>query len=100
MRRFGNDRWQAETSLAQVGRYFYTIVAWRDLFSTWRDEVIKKRDAGQAVSLEVEEGVASSRPLSPWPSEHEASALRRFLEHFEGFEHEPDRRASPPRGSG
>jgi starch synthase (maltosyl-transferring) len=91
MRRLGNDRWRAEIRLAQVGHHTYTIVAWRDLFSTWRDEVLKKRDAGQIVSLELDEGRNLVEAAVAVAGEQHAAALRRFLEHFEGFEHESDR---------
>ncbi len=56
MRLLGNDRWRGEAPLTDNGRYHYTIVAWRDLFSSWQDEISKKHDAGLAVDLELEEG--------------------------------------------
>ncbi|HET7675718.1 MAG TPA: maltotransferase domain-containing protein [Gammaproteobacteria bacterium] len=51
-----NDRWCGTLPLASIGRYTYTIEAWRDGFATWRSDFIKKRDAGQPVALELEEG--------------------------------------------
>jgi starch synthase (maltosyl-transferring) len=51
-----NDRWRGEIPLEINSRYLYTIIAWRDLFSSWRDEVIKKHAANRAVSLELFEG--------------------------------------------
>src|SRR5665648_146921 len=53
MRFLGNDRWRAEFALNENARYHYTIVAWRDLYATWCDEVAKKHGAGQAISLEL-----------------------------------------------
>ena len=58
------SRWPSSTTtagsakfpLTQNGRYFYTIVAWRDLFETWRSDFIKKQEAGQKLSLELIEG--------------------------------------------
>jgi starch synthase (maltosyl-transferring) len=37
-------------------RYVYTIEAWRDRFATWREDFLKKRDAGQDIALELLEG--------------------------------------------
>ena len=37
-------------------RYDYTIIAWRDLFASWRDEVSKKHAAGLPLALELTEG--------------------------------------------
>jgi starch synthase (maltosyl-transferring) len=53
MRFLGNDRWRAEFPLSDNARYHYTIVAWRDLYASWCDEVGKKHGAGQAISLEL-----------------------------------------------
>jgi starch synthase (maltosyl-transferring) len=51
-----NDRWRGEIKLEENARYLYTIIAWRDLFASWREEVIKKHAAGQSISLELAEG--------------------------------------------
>ncbi|WP_241687678.1 maltotransferase domain-containing protein [Janthinobacterium sp. 17J80-10] len=52
----GNDRWQASLPLTRIGRYLFFIEAWRDVFSTYRDELEKKTGAGLNVSVELEEG--------------------------------------------
>jgi starch synthase (maltosyl-transferring) len=57
MRPLGNDRWTAEFPLERVGRYFYTIEAWRDEFAAFRSGLNKKNDAGQDVHLELREGI-------------------------------------------
>jgi starch synthase (maltosyl-transferring) len=56
MRGLDNDRWRGEVPLGDNGRYYFTIIAWRDLFSSWQDEISKKHSAGLAVDLELEEG--------------------------------------------
>jgi starch synthase (maltosyl-transferring) len=56
MRLVDNDRWRGEARLSDVGRYYYTVIAWRDLFASWRNEIGKKRAAGLPVELELEEG--------------------------------------------
>ncbi|MGA8382981.1 MAG: maltotransferase domain-containing protein [Stellaceae bacterium] len=55
---FDNDRWVARFRLDRVGLWQYTIEAWTDRFSSWREEVEKKLDAGQDVALEIDEGQA------------------------------------------
>lgn len=52
----GNDRWRASLPLTRIGRYLFFIEAWRDVFSTYRDELEKKTAAGLKVSVELEEG--------------------------------------------
>jgi starch synthase (maltosyl-transferring) len=54
----GNDRWQAAFPLSVVGLHHYRIVAWRDAFATFRDELAKKHAAGVPTSLEIREGTS------------------------------------------
>ena len=51
-----NDRWRAELTVDEIGPYVYTILAWRDVWGSWRRDTAKKIAAGQDVSVEVEEG--------------------------------------------
>ncbi|MBO0661310.1 alpha-1,4-glucan--maltose-1-phosphate maltosyltransferase [Jiella sp. MQZ9-1] len=50
-----NDRWQATVRFDAPGPYRYSIIAWRDLDASWRDEAKKKRDAGKLTDLELTE---------------------------------------------
>lgn len=51
-----NDRWQGVVTFGDIGPWQISLIAWRDLFSTWRRDTKKKIAAGQPVSLELEEG--------------------------------------------
>jgi starch synthase (maltosyl-transferring) len=51
-----NDRWAGRFPVVRNCRHFWTIEAWRDLFASWRSEVMKKHDAGLDVGLELTEG--------------------------------------------
>ncbi len=53
-----NDRWGGQFPVTRNTRYLYTIEAWRDLFESWRGEVMKKHDAGLDVAVELVEGQA------------------------------------------
>ncbi len=51
------DRWAGSFSVDRVGRWEWTIVAWTDVWATWRDELARKAAAGQAdLSGELSEG--------------------------------------------
>ena len=52
----GNDEWTGSFRPTEIGRWTYQIEAWTDHFATWRSGFMKKVEAGQDVSLEVEEG--------------------------------------------
>jgi starch synthase (maltosyl-transferring) len=51
-----NDRWTGRVPLSRNTRYLYTVEAWRDPFESWRADTLKKRAAGQDLSLEAVEG--------------------------------------------
>jgi starch synthase (maltosyl-transferring) len=53
---FNNDRWTGTIELASNCRYRYTIEAWTDLFASWRERVVRKRQARQDVTAELAEG--------------------------------------------
>lgn len=56
MRFFDNDRWAGAFVLEQNARYAFTIEAWTEVFLSWRQDVVKKIDAGQNVDLDLIEG--------------------------------------------
>src|SRR5262249_44693311 len=35
----GNDRWQGEFTVEEVGRYCFTVEAWPDPFATWQRDL-------------------------------------------------------------
>ncbi len=57
----GNDRWFAEFPLEQLGRYVFKIVAWKDVYASFTDDLTKKHAAGVLTKLEIEEGLALLR---------------------------------------
>ncbi|MEA2629716.1 MAG: hypothetical protein QOJ10_2176, partial [Chloroflexota bacterium] len=56
MAALGNDRWRAEFTVSELGRYLYTFEAWVDRFLTWRLQLAKRVAAGQDVAAELEVG--------------------------------------------
>ena len=52
----GNDRWRAEFTVSELGRYVYTVQGWVDRFQTWRLQLAKRIAAGQDVALELKVG--------------------------------------------
>jgi starch synthase (maltosyl-transferring) len=51
------DRWAGAFTVDRLGRHDWTIEAWTDHFASWREEIRRKLDAGQAdLSGELSEG--------------------------------------------
>jgi len=57
MKLVNNDRWAAEFTVEELGRYVYTVTGWIDEWGGWTDALRKKADAGQDVSVDVLVGV-------------------------------------------
>ncbi|MCK5934653.1 MAG: alpha-1,4-glucan--maltose-1-phosphate maltosyltransferase [Fulvimarina manganoxydans] len=80
-----NDRWAATIRFDKAGPYRYSIIAWRDLYATWRDEAKKKRDAGKLTDLELTEAreLVRAAQESGRGSKAEQKGLVKLLERLE-----------------
>ena len=76
---FDNDRWVGRFHLDRVGLWRYTIEAWTDRFESWCEEIEKKRDAGQDLSLELREGRAIVEEALPEAAAEDAASIRAML---------------------
>jgi starch synthase (maltosyl-transferring) len=56
MRKLTNDRWEARFTPDRVGLYRFTVEGWWDQWGTFTHDLRAKVDAGQDVSLELQEG--------------------------------------------
>jgi starch synthase (maltosyl-transferring) len=56
MAALGNDRWRAAVELTEVGRWQYDVVGWIDWYRTWRHDLLKRLDANQDVSVDLQIG--------------------------------------------
>jgi starch synthase (maltosyl-transferring) len=65
LRLLNNDRWTARFHLSRVGRYVFTIEAWRDEFATYQSDLRKKLGAGNDISREIDEGRVLLARLAP-----------------------------------
>ena len=65
----GNDHFSAAFPLERVGRYYFTVEAWHDVFASVLEGIAKKRAAGAAVGLEIGEAMAllaaAAKPNGP-----------------------------------
>ena len=89
-----NDRWAGAFPLERNARYRFTIEAWRDVFASWKNEVTKKRAAGQNVRSETLEGLHiaedAARRAKTRDAERLADLLARMRQHEEGSEAQLD----------
>jgi starch synthase (maltosyl-transferring) len=49
----GNDHWRASFTVERLGQYIYIITAWVDPFQTWYQDLLKRLEAEQDVSVDL-----------------------------------------------
>ena len=61
-----NDHWVAAFTVEKLGRYEYKVRGWSDPFVTWRRDLVKRRDAGQDLSIDflIGAGLVNDRTLA------------------------------------
>jgi len=53
MRPLQNDRWRADFQVTKLGKYLYSIQGWIDPFKTWRDDLVKRHEAQQDLTVDL-----------------------------------------------
>ncbi len=71
----GNDLWRADVPLTRLGPYEYRVSAWIDPFATWRADLGKRVEAGQALAGELLEGAGLIERASLRARGHDRSWL-------------------------
>ncbi|MDY0881626.1 maltotransferase domain-containing protein [Dongia soli] len=91
---YDNDRWVGRIGLTENADYLYTIEAWRDLFGSWRNDIIKKRDAGQKIALELEEGLVLIDKAATRAKAAGRDEFAQLLAEATRFQNDPDQRSA------
>lgn len=78
----GNDEWTASFRVTQIGTSLYTVRAWIDGFRTWQEDIRKKLEAEQDVSVDLLIGADLLEHISRRASEADAARLRQWSEIF------------------
>ena len=75
-----NDRWEGRFIPQRPGRHVFSIAAWWDEWGSFRHGLARKQEAGQDVSLDIQEGVALLRAIAEGAPEATRDALNRAAE--------------------
>ena len=76
MRPLVNDRWRGEFRVGGPGRHLYTLEAWVDPFHTWVRDLVRRLEAGQDVTVDLQIGAELVRAAAGRAQGADASALR------------------------
>ena len=75
-----NDRWRAWFRVSELGRYYYSIRGWLDVFATWRRGLAKKIADGQQDPVELLIGALLIDGAAARADKNDANALRHWAE--------------------
>ncbi len=76
MRPLVNDRWRGEFRVGGPGRYRYTLEAWVDSFHTWARDLVRRVEAGQDVTVDLQIGAELVASAADRAQGDDARALR------------------------
>jgi starch synthase (maltosyl-transferring) len=70
-----NDRWRGEFPVTELGRYLYTVAGGEDHFETWQTDLVKRIEAGQDVSVDLQNGGIILKHIASLASGEDATLL-------------------------
>jgi len=76
MRPLVNDRWRGEFRVGAPGRHLYTVESWVDPFHTWVRDLVRRLEAGQDVTVDLQIGAGLVRAAAARARAEDAAALR------------------------
>lgn len=80
MQSLPNDVWQAHFTPTELGFYTYKIEAWMDHLTNWYKGFLKKYEAGQYLSVELQEGAHFLEETAKQYPKAKADSLRQLAE--------------------
>lgn len=75
-----NDRWQGSFEVTELGRYCYTIMAWVDRFKSWQQNLSKKVEAAQDISVDLQIGYKMITETMERISGHDKQTIERWMD--------------------
>ena len=75
-----NDCWRGSFAVTELGRYRYTCVAWVDYFKTWQQDMVKRIEAKQDVSVDFLVGAQLIEEASQRAKKRDAGNMQKWAE--------------------
>ena len=75
-----NDRWCGSFVVTEIGRYRYTLTAWVDRFKTWQQNLAKKAEAKQDISVDFLEGAQLIEEASQHANKRDIQTMQGWVE--------------------
>jgi len=74
-----NDRWRGSFVVSELGQYQYTLTAWVDRFKTWQQNLAKKVEAKQDVSVDFLEGAQLIEEAIMQPTKRDTKTMQDWV---------------------
>jgi starch synthase (maltosyl-transferring) len=84
MRPLVNDRWRGEFQVGAPGRHVYTLEGWVDDFHTWVRDLVRRLEAGQDVTTDLQIGARLVAEAAERAAGADAAKLREHAEAMTG----------------
>src|SRR5215469_9049988 len=78
MRPLVNDRWRGEFHVGEPGRHVYTLEGWIDHFHTWVRDLVRRMEAGQDVTVDLQIGAGLVAEAATRAPGADAARLREY----------------------
>jgi starch synthase (maltosyl-transferring) len=78
-----NDRWRGEFQVIELGRYFYTLMAWIDHFESWRQELVKRAQP-EDIAIALLVGAKLIEQAASRATKHDVKRLKSFAKALRG----------------
>jgi starch synthase (maltosyl-transferring) len=88
-----NDRWRGSFVVTELGHYRYTFVAWINRFKTWQQNMLKRIEAKQDVSVDFLIGAQLIEEASHRARKSDASNMQKWVESLSSSQVSPSAKA-------
>ncbi|MFC1937820.1 alpha-1,4-glucan--maltose-1-phosphate maltosyltransferase [Chloroflexota bacterium] len=88
-----NDHWRGSFVATELGRYRYTFVAWVDRFKTWRQDMVRKVEAKQAVPVDFLIGSQLMEEASQRAKKRDVGTMQKWANALRSSQSSPSAKA-------
>ena len=89
----GNDRWHGSFVVTELGRYQYTLMAWIDQFKTWQQDMAKKVEAKQDISVDFLIGAQMIEEVGQRARKYDTGNMQKWAETLRSSQVSPSAKA-------
>jgi len=78
----GNDRWEGSFRVDRIGSFLFTVRGWVSEYRTWCQDIGKKQDAGQDITVDLKIGISLLEKTKEAASSADARFLKNLIDRY------------------